>query len=98
MFSRLYFCKCGNNKTIVDTNIIDIDKDKDNDNNLKEELKNDMDITRHFYNTQDRIEIIKQKIEHYVIFTEDELKFIKNLSKNDIFDLILWYNKNNAKY
>jgi hypothetical protein len=96
MFSRLYFCQCGNNKTIVDTNTIDVDIDKDK--NLKEELKNDMDITRHFYNTQDRIEIIKQKIEHYVILTEDELKFINNLSKNDIFDLILYYNKNNAKY
>lgn len=91
MFSRSLF-KCGNNKTIVDTNTIDVSVNTDKD------LTDDMDLTRHFYNKKDRIDIIKQKIEHYVIFTEDELKFIKSLNKNDIFDLILWYNKNNTKY
>jgi hypothetical protein len=70
----------------------------------------DMDKTNHYtnnyqinkYDNDDSIEcdmnIIKQKIEHYVILDSNELKFIKKMDKEQIYELVLWYNKNNAKY
>lgn len=59
----------------------------------------EMDKTYHNDSeNRNRMYLIKQKIEHYVILTEKELEYIRNLEIEDIYDLVLWYNKNNAKY
>jgi predicted transcriptional regulator len=66
------------------------------------DLKISLDKSHHFNHLKDGItcimDIIKQKIEHYVVLNEKELKYIKELNKEDIYDIILLYNNNNGKF
>ena len=86
MFTRLFLCNKNNNE-IID---LSIDKDKDLNTsfhflNMKEGISNQMDI-------------IKHKINYYVPLNHKELIYIKNMSREDLYNVVWLYNQNNAKY
>ena len=92
MFTRLFLCnKNKNNNEIMDLSIT-LDKDKDKD----------LDTSFHFLNMKegvsDKMDIIKQKIQHYVALNQKELIYIKEMSREDLYNVVWLYNQNNAKY
>jgi hypothetical protein len=96
MFTRFFLCsKNKKNNEITDLSItLDKDKDKNKDK--------DLDTSFHFLNMKDGIgnpmDIIKQKIEHYVALNTKELNYIKEMSREDLYNVVWLYNHNNAKY
>ena len=89
MFTR-YLCSSNNNNN----------NDKIKINNSVPDLKVSLDKSHHFNHLKDGItcvmDIIKQKIENYVLLNEKELKYIKELDKEELYDIILLYNKKNS--
>lgn len=89
MFTR-YLCSSNNNNN----------NDKIKINNSVPDLKVSLDKSHHFNHLKDGItcvmDIIKQKIENYVLLNEKELKYIKELDKKELYDIILLYNKKNS--
>jgi len=89
MFTR-YLCSSNNNNN----------NDKIKINNSVPDLKVSLDKSHHFNHLKDGItcvmDIIKQKIENYVALNDKELKYIKELDKKELYDIILLYNKKNS--
>lgn len=97
MFRR-YLCSLNNNNNNNNYN----DKIKINNSITNTDLKISLDKLHHFNHLKDGItcvmDIIKQKIQHYVVLNERELKYIKELNKEELYDIIMLYNKNNGKF
>jgi len=76
-------------------------KNKINDDN-NNYVNKDLDTSFHFKSFKEDVisinNVINQKIEHYVVFNEKEMEYIKNLEKNDLYNIICLFNKNNSKY
>jgi len=102
MFSR-YICSLNSSNNNNNNN------NNNNDSNDKIKLYNEvtdlkisLDKSHHFNHLKDGItcimDIIKQKIEHYVVLNDKELKYIKEMKKEELYEIILLYNNNNGKY
>ena len=94
----LRFFLCSKNKKNNEITDLSITLDKNKDKNKDKEL----DTSFHFLNMKDGInnpmDIIKQKIQHYVVLNTKELNYINEMSREDLYNVVCLYNQNNAKY
>ena len=85
-----YICGLKNNKK--DNPIIEISRN----------TNTELDTSHHFGELKDginnKMDIIKQKIEHYVALNFKELEYIKELDREELYNIVWLFNKNNAKY
>lgn len=96
MFSK-YFCFLNPHIPVVNKN--------QNQTVNKNQTKNEMvlDKSYHFAHIKDGInslmDIIEQKIENNIVLNSNELEYISNLEKEQMYKIVLClYNKNNEKY
>jgi len=72
------------------------------DNDIKENVVEELDETNHFSSMTDGInshmDIIKQKIDNKGILNNIELRYINNLDKRELIDIIDLYNEKNKYF
>ena len=97
MFTRFFLC--GSNSNSNKDLTITLQKRE-----REREREMDFDTSYHHVsledgnNKQNLLVIIKQKIQHYIPLNSNELDFIKEMDREDLYHIVWLYNLNNAKY
>jgi protoporphyrinogen oxidase len=94
MFSK-YFCVFNQN--------VQVENQRGNENDTEIKNIDELDKSYHFAYMKDGInslmDIIEQKIQHNIVLNANELEYISNLEKEQMYKIVLClYNKNNEKY